>query len=92
MFNEGLFSSAATPNSSSLDLGTPTNNGVVSNGINATSIISADSSVASSVSLDDDDEAPSKVKKKDENHVSVPVFGGRKGGIDFDNRVVDKVD
>ncbi|XP_055679677.1 homeotic protein proboscipedia isoform X2 [Lutzomyia longipalpis] len=67
--NNNQNSNSATPNSSSLDLGTPTNNGVVTNGINATSIISADSSVASSVSLDDDDEAPSKVKKKDENHV-----------------------
>ncbi|XP_055700050.1 homeotic protein proboscipedia isoform X2 [Phlebotomus papatasi] len=67
--NNNQNSNSATPNSSSLDLGTPTNNGVVSNGINATSIISADSSVASSVSLDDDDEAPSKVKKKDENHI-----------------------
>ncbi|GAB0097741.1 hypothetical protein DMENIID0001_134070 [Sergentomyia squamirostris] len=67
--NNNQNSNSATPNSSSLDLGTPTNNGVVSNGINATSIISADSSVASSVSLDDDDEAPSKVKKKEENHI-----------------------
>lgn len=34
-------------------------------------VISADSSVASSISLDEDDESPTKVKKKDENHVNI---------------------
>lgn len=38
--------------------------------MNATSGISADSSVASSVSLDEEDESPAKVKKKDDNHVN----------------------
>lgn len=41
--------------------------------MNATSRISADSSVASSVSLDEEDESPAKVKKKDDNHVSFHV-------------------
>lgn len=56
-----------TPNSS-IDATVTTNNG--SNHINASSVISADSSVASSVSLDEEDESPAKVKKKDDNHVS----------------------
>lgn len=41
--------------------------------MNATSRISADSSVASSVSLDEEDESPAKVKKKDDNHVSFRI-------------------
>lgn len=39
--------------------------------MNASSGISADSSVASSVSLDEEDESPAKVKKKDDNHVNI---------------------
>lgn len=64
--NNGIVNSTnsiATPNSS-LDLGTPPN----TSGLNTTSIISADSSVASS--MDDEEDTPVKIKKKDENHVS----------------------
>lgn len=47
----------------------PANSNAASN-INSSNIISADSSVASSVSLDEEDESPVKVKKKDDVHVS----------------------
>lgn len=62
---------AVTPNSSSIDATVTTNNNGSSH-INASSVISADSSVASSVSLDEEDESPAKVKKKDDNHVNIP--------------------
>lgn len=38
--------------------------------MNTSNVTSTDSSVASSVSLEDEDETPSKVKKKDDNHVN----------------------
>lgn len=39
--------------------------------IHSSTMISADSSVASSISMDDEEESPVKVKKKkDESHVS----------------------
>lgn len=57
----------ATPNST-LDSNISTNN--MNNVVSASNIISADSSVASSISLDDEDESPIKVKKKDEKNVS----------------------
>lgn len=63
-------SSGATPNST-IELGTPPN---PSNGL-TTSIISADSSVASSVSLEEEDDSPAtKIKKKDENHGRKVIF------------------
>lgn len=68
--NNGIVNSTnsiATPNSS-LDLGTPPN----TSGLNTTSIISADSSVASS--MDDEEDTPVKIKKKDESHVSFSIF------------------
>lgn len=49
-----------TPNST-LDTTISTN----TNGITNINIISADSSVASSVSLDEEEESPTKIKKKD---------------------------
>lgn len=58
-----------TPNSS-LDTPISSNNNSGSNHIKGSTMISADSSVASSVSLDEEDESPSKVKKKDESHVN----------------------
>lgn len=59
-----------TPNST-LDTTITTNNNSNSiANINSSTIISADSSVASSVSLDEDEESPAKVKKKDDTHVS----------------------
>lgn len=57
-----------TPNST-LDANITTNNNGTSN-LNTSNVTSADSSVASSISLDDEDESP-KVKKKDENHVNL---------------------
>ena len=45
------------------------NNGNGTAGI--TNVISADSSVASSVSLEEEEETPTKVKKKDEIHVRI---------------------
>lgn len=48
----------------------PANSNATSN-INSSNIISADSSVASSVSLDEEDESPVKVKKKDDVHVCI---------------------
>lgn len=61
---------AVTPNSS-LDTPISSNNNSGSNHIKGSTIISADSSVASSISLDEEEESPTKVKKKDEHHVSV---------------------
>lgn len=58
-----------TPNSS-LDTPISSNNNSGSNHIKGSTIISADSSVASSISLDEEEESPTKVKKKDEHHVS----------------------
>lgn len=58
---------SATPNST-LDSSISTNN--MNNVVSASNIISADSSVASSISLDDEDESPIKVKKKEEKNVS----------------------
>jgi hypothetical protein len=55
---------AATPNST-IELGTPPN---PTNGLTNTNIISADSSVASSVSLDEEEETPTKIKKKEDSH------------------------
>lgn len=68
-----------TPNSS-LDTPIPGNNNKNNGGANhvkGSTVISADSSVASSISLDDDEENPSKVKKKDESHVSCSKFNIR---------------
>lgn len=64
------FFSIVTPNSS-LDTQISSNNNSGSNHIKGSTIISADSSVASSISLDEDEESPAKVKKKDEHHVSI---------------------
>ncbi|XP_037912774.1 homeotic protein proboscipedia isoform X2 [Hermetia illucens] len=57
----------STPNST-LESGISTNN-PGSSSVSGSNVISADSSVASSVSIEDDEESPAKVKKKDENHV-----------------------
>ncbi|CAD7084138.1 unnamed protein product [Hermetia illucens] len=59
----------STPNST-LESGISTNN-PGSSSVSGSNVISADSSVASSVSIEDDEESPAKVKKKDENHVSI---------------------
>lgn len=55
--------SRATPNST-IELGAIPNVGVLNN----TSISNADSSVASTVSLEEEEETPVKIKKKDEVH------------------------
>jgi len=61
---------AVTPNSS-LETGISSNL-LGSTTVSASNVISADSSVASSVSLDEDlDESPIKVKKKDDSHNQV---------------------
>lgn len=60
---------SVTPNST-LDTTISTN----TNGITNINIISADSSVASSVSLDEEEESPTKIKKKDNPLVMTPCF------------------
>lgn len=63
--------SRATPNST-IELGAVQNAAGV---MNSTSISNADSSVASTVSLEEEEESPVKIKKKDEVHsrkVKVP--------------------
>ncbi|KAL5283808.1 HOXA2 family protein [Megaselia abdita] len=64
--NNNQNADCSTPNST-LDSNISTNN--LNNVVSASNIISADSSVASSISLDDEDESPIKVKKKDEKNV-----------------------
>lgn len=61
--------SRTTPNST-IDLGTTQN---TQNLMNSTSISNADSSIPSTGSLDEEEETPVKIKKKDETH-----SGGRK--------------
>lgn len=63
-----------TPNSTLETTITTNNNSNSIANINSSTIISADSSVASSVSLDEDEESPAKVKKKDDAHVSRMVL------------------
>ncbi|XP_033149813.1 homeotic protein proboscipedia isoform X3 [Drosophila busckii] len=68
--NNNPSAGSLTPNSS-LETGISSNL-LGSTTVSASNVISADSSVASSVSLDEDiDESPIKVKKKDENHSQV---------------------
>jgi hypothetical protein len=60
-------STGLTPNST-IDMG-------ASPALNASSsnVISADSSVASSGSMEEEDEIPTKIKKKDDGHVSIEM-------------------
>lgn len=64
-----ITSISVTPNST-LDTTISTN----TNGITNINIISADSSVASSVSLDEEEESPTKIKKKDNPLVMIKLL------------------
>ncbi|XP_055850774.1 homeotic protein proboscipedia isoform X2 [Episyrphus balteatus] len=67
--NNNQSTGSLTPNST-LESGISSNNNNLGNNtVSASNVISADSSVASSVSLDDEDESPAKVKKKDTEQI-----------------------
>ncbi|XP_055922944.1 homeotic protein proboscipedia isoform X2 [Eupeodes corollae] len=67
--NNNQSTGSLTPNST-LESGISSNNNNLGNNtVSASNVISADSSVASSVSLDDEDDSPAKVKKKDSEQI-----------------------